>query len=145
VHRSFEDDLVPVTKCLPAGEKHSPDIGKGSIGGEVPGIRISVALIPGADLAVSTGTREPRRPCTRALIYSSSLSRQIPISPRHMRALPMRTTSASSSASKEGSPGARAAATKALELDQTLADARAALGLEMSHYEFDFSAAKGGV
>jgi Tfp pilus assembly protein PilF len=45
--------------------------------------------------------------------------------------------------SKEGSPGARAAATKALELDQTLADARAALGLEMSHYEFDFSAAKG--
>ena len=62
-----------------------------------------------------------------------------------MRALPMRTTSASSSAlfrHREGSPGARAAATKALELDPSLADAHAALGMEMSHYEFDFPAAK---
>jgi TolB-like protein/Flp pilus assembly protein TadD len=44
--------------------------------------------------------------------------------------------------SREGSPGARAAATKALELDPSLADAHAALGMEMSHYEFDFPAAK---
>jgi tetratricopeptide (TPR) repeat protein len=43
---------------------------------------------------------------------------------------------------KEGSPGARGAATKALELDPSLAGAHAALGMEMSHYEFDFSAAR---
>jgi tetratricopeptide (TPR) repeat protein len=43
---------------------------------------------------------------------------------------------------KEGSPRARAAATKALELDPSLASADAALSMEMSHYEFDFSAAR---
>ena len=43
---------------------------------------------------------------------------------------------------RESSPRARAAATSALELDPSLADAHAALALEKSHYEFDLSAAK---
>jgi tetratricopeptide (TPR) repeat protein len=44
--------------------------------------------------------------------------------------------------SQEGSPEARAAATKALELDPSLADAHAALAIEKSHYEFDLPGAK---
>lgn len=38
-------------------------------------------------------------------------------------------------------PQARAAATRAIELDPSLAEAHAALGMEKSHYEFDFPAA----
>jgi TolB-like protein/DNA-binding winged helix-turn-helix (wHTH) protein/Flp pilus assembly protein TadD len=44
--------------------------------------------------------------------------------------------------SREASPPAKAAATKALELDPSLAEAHAALGMEESHYEFDFQGAK---
>jgi len=44
--------------------------------------------------------------------------------------------------SAESSPQARAAATRAIELDPTLADAHAALAMEKSHYEFDFSGAR---
>ena len=44
--------------------------------------------------------------------------------------------------SLEGSPRARAAAARALELDPSISDAHAALGMEMSHYEFDLPAAK---
>jgi TolB-like protein/DNA-binding winged helix-turn-helix (wHTH) protein/Flp pilus assembly protein TadD len=43
---------------------------------------------------------------------------------------------------KESLPEAKAAATKALALDPSLAEAHAALGMEMSHYEFDFSGAQ---
>ena len=39
-------------------------------------------------------------------------------------------------------PQARAAATRAIELDPSLAEAHAALGMERSHYEFDFPAAR---
>ncbi len=39
-------------------------------------------------------------------------------------------------------PQARAAATRAIELDPSLAEAHAALGMERSHYEFDFQAAR---
>jgi adenylate cyclase len=39
-------------------------------------------------------------------------------------------------------PQARAAATRAIELDPSLAEAHAALGMEKSHYEFDFPAAR---
>ena len=39
-------------------------------------------------------------------------------------------------------PKAKAAAMRALELDSTLAEAYAALGMEKSHYEFDFPGAK---
>ena len=44
--------------------------------------------------------------------------------------------------SQEGSPEARSAATRALELDPSLSDAHAALGMEKSHYEFDLPGAK---
>lgn len=44
--------------------------------------------------------------------------------------------------SKESLPEAREAATKAIQLDPTLAEAHAALGMEKSHYEFDFPGAK---
>jgi TolB-like protein/Tfp pilus assembly protein PilF len=43
---------------------------------------------------------------------------------------------------KESSPEAKAAATKALALDPSLAEAHAALGVEKSHYEFDFPGAR---
>jgi TolB-like protein/DNA-binding winged helix-turn-helix (wHTH) protein/Tfp pilus assembly protein PilF len=43
---------------------------------------------------------------------------------------------------QRSSPQARAAATKALELDPSLADAHAALAMEMSHYEFDLPGAR---
>jgi TolB-like protein/DNA-binding winged helix-turn-helix (wHTH) protein/Tfp pilus assembly protein PilF len=43
---------------------------------------------------------------------------------------------------RESFPEARAAATKAIELDPLLAEAHAALGMEKSHYEFDFPAAQ---
>ena len=39
---------------------------------------------------------------------------------------------------KESLPEAKEAATKALALDPSLAEAHAALGMEKSHYEFDF-------
>jgi TolB-like protein/DNA-binding winged helix-turn-helix (wHTH) protein/Flp pilus assembly protein TadD len=45
-------------------------------------------------------------------------------------------------APKDSLPEAKAAATKALELDPSLAEAHAALGMEMSHYEFDFPGAQ---
>jgi len=43
---------------------------------------------------------------------------------------------------KESLPEARAAATKALALDPSLAEAHAALGMVKSHYEFDFPGAQ---
>ena len=43
---------------------------------------------------------------------------------------------------EESLPQARAAATRAIELDPTLAEAHAALGMEKSHYEFDFPGAQ---
>ncbi|MGD0509905.1 MAG: tetratricopeptide repeat protein, partial [Terriglobales bacterium] len=43
---------------------------------------------------------------------------------------------------KDSLPEAKAAATKALELDPSLAEAHAALGMEKSHYEFDFPEAQ---
>ncbi len=43
---------------------------------------------------------------------------------------------------KESLPQARAAATKAILLDPSLAEAHAALGMEKSHYEFDFPGAE---
>jgi len=43
---------------------------------------------------------------------------------------------------KESLPQAKAAATKALALDPSLAEAHAALGMEKSHYEFDFPGAQ---
>jgi TolB-like protein/DNA-binding winged helix-turn-helix (wHTH) protein/Flp pilus assembly protein TadD len=43
---------------------------------------------------------------------------------------------------KESLPQAKAAALKALELDPSLAEAHAALGMELSHYEFDFPGAQ---
>jgi len=43
---------------------------------------------------------------------------------------------------KESLPEAKAAATRALELDPSLAEAHAALGMEKSHYEFDFPGAQ---
>ena len=43
---------------------------------------------------------------------------------------------------EESLPKAKAAATKALTLDPSLAEAHAALGMEMSHYEFDFPGAQ---
>ncbi len=43
---------------------------------------------------------------------------------------------------KESLPEARDAATKAILLDPSLAEAHAALGMEKSHYEFDFSGAQ---
>jgi len=45
-------------------------------------------------------------------------------------------------APKESAPKARVAAVKALELDPQLADAHAALGLVLSHYDFDFPGAQ---
>ena len=44
--------------------------------------------------------------------------------------------------SKEAALGAREAAAEGLELDPSLADAHAALGMEKSHYEFDLPGAK---
>jgi TolB-like protein/DNA-binding winged helix-turn-helix (wHTH) protein/Flp pilus assembly protein TadD len=44
--------------------------------------------------------------------------------------------------SKESLPQARAAAEKAILLDPSLAEAHAALGMEKSHYEFDFPGAQ---
>lgn len=44
--------------------------------------------------------------------------------------------------SKESSPKAREAANKAIALDPSLAEAHAALGMEKSHYEFDFPGAE---
>ncbi len=44
--------------------------------------------------------------------------------------------------SKESAPQAREAATSALELDPSLADAHAALAMEKSHYEFDLPGAR---
>ncbi len=44
--------------------------------------------------------------------------------------------------SMESSPQARTAATRAIELDPSLADAHAALAMEKSHYEFDFAGAR---
>jgi TolB-like protein/DNA-binding winged helix-turn-helix (wHTH) protein/Tfp pilus assembly protein PilF len=43
---------------------------------------------------------------------------------------------------KESFPQARAAAMKAIQLDPSLAEAHAALGMEKSHYEFDFPGAE---
>ncbi len=43
---------------------------------------------------------------------------------------------------KESFPQAKAAATKALALDPSLAEAHAALGMEESHYDFDFPGAQ---
>jgi TolB-like protein/DNA-binding winged helix-turn-helix (wHTH) protein len=43
---------------------------------------------------------------------------------------------------KESFPQVKAAATKAIELDPFLAEAHAALGMEKSHYEFDFPGAE---
>lgn len=43
---------------------------------------------------------------------------------------------------EESLPKAKVAATKALTLDFSLAEAHAALGMEMSHYEFDFPGAQ---
>jgi len=43
---------------------------------------------------------------------------------------------------KESLPNARTAAIKALSLDPSLAEAHAALGMEKSHYEFDFAGAQ---
>ncbi|MGA2919635.1 MAG: tetratricopeptide repeat protein [Candidatus Sulfotelmatobacter sp.] len=43
---------------------------------------------------------------------------------------------------KESLPEAKAAATKALALDPSLAEAHAALGMEKAHYEFDFPGAQ---
>ena len=43
---------------------------------------------------------------------------------------------------KESLPEARDAATKAILLDPSLAEAHAALGMEKSHYEFDFPGAE---
>jgi TolB-like protein/DNA-binding winged helix-turn-helix (wHTH) protein len=43
---------------------------------------------------------------------------------------------------QESLPKAKAAATKALELDPSMAEAHAALGMEKSHYEFDFPGAQ---
>jgi len=45
-------------------------------------------------------------------------------------------------APKESAPEAKAAATKALVLEPRLAEAHAALGLVLSHYEFDFEGAR---
>jgi tetratricopeptide (TPR) repeat protein len=45
-------------------------------------------------------------------------------------------------APKDSFPEAKAAATRALQLDPDLAEAHAALGLVKSHYDFDFSAAQ---
>jgi len=44
--------------------------------------------------------------------------------------------------SKESLPQARVAAEKAIQLDPSLAEAHAALGMEKSHYEFDFPGAQ---
>jgi TolB-like protein/DNA-binding winged helix-turn-helix (wHTH) protein/Flp pilus assembly protein TadD len=44
--------------------------------------------------------------------------------------------------SKESLPQARAAAEKAIQLNPSLAEAHAALGMEKSHYEFDFPGAQ---
>jgi len=44
--------------------------------------------------------------------------------------------------SKESLPQARAAAEKAIQMDPSLAEAHAALGMEKSHYEFDFPGAQ---
>jgi TolB-like protein/DNA-binding winged helix-turn-helix (wHTH) protein/Flp pilus assembly protein TadD len=44
--------------------------------------------------------------------------------------------------SNESLPQARAAAEKAIQLDPSLAEAHAALGMEKSHYEFDFPGAQ---
>jgi TolB-like protein len=44
--------------------------------------------------------------------------------------------------SQESSPPARAAANKAIELDPSIAEAHAALGMEKSHYEFDLPGAR---
>ena len=44
--------------------------------------------------------------------------------------------------SKESFPQARTAATRAIMLDPSLAEAHAALGMEKSHYEFDFPGAE---
>jgi tetratricopeptide (TPR) repeat protein len=43
---------------------------------------------------------------------------------------------------KESFPQAKAAAMRAIELDPSLAEAHAALGMEKSHYEFDFPGAE---
>ena len=43
---------------------------------------------------------------------------------------------------RESLPQARAAAEKAIQLDPSLAEAHAALGMEKSHYEFDFPGAQ---
>ncbi len=43
---------------------------------------------------------------------------------------------------KESLPEAREAATKAIQLDASLAEAHAALGMEKAHYEFDFPGAE---
>jgi adenylate cyclase len=43
----------------------------------------------------------------------------------------------------ESLPQARAAAMRAIQLDPSLAEAHAALGMEKSHYEFDFPGAEG--
>src|SRR3984885_4211253 len=43
---------------------------------------------------------------------------------------------------RESFPQARAAAMRAIHLDQSLAEAHAALGMEKSHYEFDFPGAE---
>ena len=44
--------------------------------------------------------------------------------------------------SKDSLPEAKEAATKAIELDPSLAEAHAALGMALSHYDFDFPGAK---
>ena len=44
--------------------------------------------------------------------------------------------------SKESLPQAKAAAEKAIQMDPSLAEAHAALGMEKSHYEFDFPGAQ---
>src|SRR3954465_6046933 len=49
---SLENDLVPVTECLPPGKKHSHNVCKGPISSEMLGVSISVAVVPGGDLVI---------------------------------------------------------------------------------------------
>ena len=49
---SLENDLVPVTECLPPCEKHSHNVCKGPISSEMLGVSISVAMVPGGDLVI---------------------------------------------------------------------------------------------
>src|SRR3954464_6120651 len=49
---SLENDLVPITECLPPCKKHSHNVCKGPVSSEMPGVSISVAVVPGGDLVI---------------------------------------------------------------------------------------------